>query len=72
MNNGLTQDKRQDLRLREALPVRLRFFDGKEGVLNVYLDHVEVSKPYEMLSFSNTAELMKFITPEFRKNKSDC
>lgn len=38
MNNSLTQDKRQDLRLREALPVRLRFFDGKE---DVYAAHTQ-------------------------------
>mgnify|MGYP003393026439 CR=1 FL=1 len=44
----------------------VRFFEGEEGVLNVYRDHVETKKKYEMLSFSNTADLMNFITPEFR------
>jgi len=44
----------------------VRFFEGEEGVLNVYRDHVNVTKPYEMLSFSNTSDLMEFITPKFR------
>ena len=46
----------------------VRFFEGKEGVLNVYRDHIEGSKSYEMLSFSNTSYLMEFITEEFRNN----
>ncbi len=46
----------------------VRFFEGKEGILNVYRDHVEASKSYEMLSFSNTSDLMKFLSEEFRDN----
>jgi DNA-binding Lrp family transcriptional regulator len=34
MTEFLTQDKRQDLRLQETLPVRLRFLDGKEEFLD--------------------------------------
>lgn len=44
----------------------VRFFDGEEGVLRVYEDHVNIEKPYEMLAWSNTSDLMKFLTEEFR------
>lgn len=44
----------------------VRFFEGQEGVLRVYEDHVNVEKPYEMLAWSNTSDLMKFLTEEFR------
>jgi len=78
VNSQMTIAKRQIESLEHVLPVLeglynaspnkpvVRFFEGEEGVLNVYRNHVEVEKPYEMLSFSNTADLMKFITPEFR------
>ncbi len=45
----------------------VRFFEGEEGVLKVYEDHVASDTPYEMLAFSNTSDLMRFLTPEFRE-----
>lgn len=80
VSSQMTVAKRQIESLEQVLPVLeglfnaspnkpvVRFFEGEEGVLKVYRDHVEISKPYEMLSFSNTADLMKFLTPEFRDN----
>lgn len=80
VSSQMTVAKRQIESLEQVLPVLeglfnaspnkpiVRFFEGEEGVLNVYQDHVEVDKKYEMLSFSHTADLMKFITPEFRDN----
>jgi sugar-specific transcriptional regulator TrmB len=44
----------------------VRFFEGREGVLRVYEDHVSAKKPYEMLAWSNTSDLMEFLTEEFR------
>lgn len=44
----------------------VRFFEGKEGVLRVYEDHILQKRPYEMLSFSNTADLIKFLPEGFR------
>lgn len=44
----------------------VRFFEGQEGILRVYEDHVNIDKPYEMLAFTNTADLMKFIPDSFR------
>jgi len=46
----------------------VRFFEGQEGVLRVYEDHVNIDIPYEMLSWSNTSDLMKFLTEEFRNH----
>jgi sugar-specific transcriptional regulator TrmB len=51
----------------------IRFFEGQEGVLQVYRDHVVDNDKYEMLAFSNTADLMQFLSKDFRneyiKNK---
>ncbi len=46
----------------------VRFFEGEEGVLRVYADHVSVDNKYEMLAFSNTSDLMQFITEDFRND----
>jgi sugar-specific transcriptional regulator TrmB len=44
----------------------VRFFEGREGVLKVYEDHVAPQAPYEMVAFSNTADLLKFLPEAFR------
>lgn len=44
----------------------VRFFEGVEGVLRVYEDHVTDKTPYEMLAFSNTADLMQLLSEDFR------
>ncbi|MDP2587768.1 MAG: helix-turn-helix domain-containing protein [bacterium] len=43
----------------------VRFFEGRDGVLQVYSDHVAGKKAYEMLAWSNTAELVKFLPEKF-------
>ncbi|MFO0702531.1 MAG: helix-turn-helix domain-containing protein [Candidatus Andersenbacteria bacterium] len=43
----------------------VRFFEGKEGVLKVFEDHVSGKGPYEMLAFANTADLLKFLPEKF-------
>ena len=45
----------------------VRFFEGKEGVLQIYEDHVSVKEAYEMLAWSNTADLLKFLPEDFIK-----
>ncbi len=45
----------------------VRFFEGKEGVLQVYQDHVSGKASYEMLAWSNTADLIKFLPENFIK-----
>lgn len=44
---------------------RVRFFEGVEGVLAIYEEHVSEAEPYEMLSYSNVEELMKILPPKF-------
>lgn len=46
----------------------VRFYEGEDGVLTVYKDHVDVHKKYEMLAFSNAADLMQFLTGDFRND----
>jgi len=46
---------------------RVRFFEGVEGILEIYRDHIDVKAPYEMLAFSNVAEVIKFLPPKFRE-----
>ena len=46
---------------------RVRFFEGLEGVLAVYEDHINETEPYEMLGYSNVEELMKILPTAFTK-----
>lgn len=46
---------------------RVRFFEGLEEVLVVYEEHIKQQTPYEMLSYSNVEELIKFLPPAFVK-----
>ena len=38
---------------------RVRYFEGLDGILAIYREHVGASEPYEMLSYSNVEELLK-------------
>lgn len=40
---------------------RVSYFEGTDGVLEIYEDHVSIQKRYEMLGFVNVAELMRFL-----------
>ncbi|MCR4285651.1 MAG: helix-turn-helix domain-containing protein [Candidatus Kaiserbacteria bacterium] len=46
----------------------IRFFNGKEGILTIYEDHVSGESKYEMLAFSNTADLLPLVDGEFKQN----
>jgi hypothetical protein len=37
------------------------FYKGKEQVIEAYLRHVQVGKPYKMTAFANTQSLKKFL-----------
>lgn len=43
----------------------VKFFEGIEGVISIYEDHIAVDKKYEMLSFANTAEVINFLPKKF-------
>jgi HTH-type transcriptional regulator, sugar sensing transcriptional regulator len=43
----------------------VKYFEGVDGIVSIYEDHVLVDKKYEMLAFSNTSEVINFLTPTF-------
>lgn len=45
----------------------VKFFEGTEGVISIYDDHVSLSNKYEMLAFSNTSEVIKFLPSKIFK-----
>lgn len=47
---------------------QVRFFEGKEGVLSVYEDHVNEDEKYEMVSFSNVEKLIPQLPKTFVSN----
>ncbi len=44
---------------------RVTYYEGAEGLLAIYTDHISVNRPYEMLAFANAAELRQFLPPKF-------
>ncbi len=48
-----------------ANKARVRYFEGVDGVLTVFEDHIGEDKPYEMLGISNATHLEKFLPKEF-------
>lgn len=44
---------------------KITYFEGKEGLLAVYEDHVRVEEPYEMVAWANTAHLGDFFPEDF-------
>lgn len=43
----------------------VRFFEGIDGILAIYGEHITVAHPYEMLSYSNVEELLKRLPKTF-------
>ncbi len=44
---------------------KVRYFDGAEGMIEIYKDMLEVEKKYEMLAFSNAAQLEQVFPAKF-------
>lgn len=44
---------------------RVRFFEGLDGVLAVYEEHISEKSPYEMVAYSNVEKLMERIPERF-------
>lgn len=40
---------------------KVSYFEGSDGVMGIYEDHILTQKKYEMLGFVNIAELMQFL-----------
>ena len=46
----------------------VRFFEGVDGVKDVYMDHISVDESYEMLGISNTEKLTNFLSKKFLRD----
>lgn len=70
---ALTQAQEKQQKLQEFLPIleglyagatnkpKVSYFEGTDGVMEIYADHTSIEKKYEMLGFVNVAELMQFL-----------
>jgi len=47
---------------------KITYYEGVEGVISIYEDHLVVNKPYEMLAWADTSELREFLPPVFFDN----
>jgi hypothetical protein len=44
---------------------KITYFEGIEGVLDIYATHINVSKPYEMLAWANVREVEELLPQNF-------
>lgn len=47
---------------------RVRFYQGIEGIKDIYLDQIAKKEPYEMLGMSNVAELQDILSKKFLRD----
>jgi len=47
---------------------KVTYYQGIEGMLDLYSDHIDVERSYEMLAWANARELQKFLPPKFFDN----
>ncbi len=47
---------------------KIRYFEGVEGVMEVYRDHVQQRRAYEMAAFGNAAEVQNFFSKRFLRS----
>jgi sugar-specific transcriptional regulator TrmB len=47
---------------------KVRFFEGEQGIIDVYADHITVEKKYEMLGISNVGKLQDVLPKKFLKS----
>ncbi len=52
---------------------RMRYFEGQDAVLSIYEDHIQKTKPYEMLAIANSNDVLSYLPEKFyarfRKSK---
>ncbi|MEK7530346.1 MAG: helix-turn-helix domain-containing protein [Patescibacteria group bacterium] len=48
-----------------GLRPRMRYFEGHDAVLSIYEDHIQKTKPYEMLAIANSGDVMSFLPEKF-------
>ncbi len=44
---------------------RVSYFEGQESVMQIYADHLNVTKPYEMVAWANTTYLKDLLKSDF-------
>lgn len=47
---------------------RITYFEGIDGVLEIYATHINVKKPYEMLAWANVREVEELLPQDFFRN----
>jgi HTH-type transcriptional regulator, sugar sensing transcriptional regulator len=47
---------------------KITYYEGLEGIFDLYRDHINVAKPYEMLAWSNAEMLRQTFPPAFFDN----
>lgn len=73
---SIVRAQEQQQKFQEALPdleglyagvtnkPKISYFEGINGVMEIYEDHISSKKKYEMVGFVNVAELMRFLPPK--------
>lgn len=44
---------------------RMRYFEGQDAVLSIYEDHIQKTKPYEMLAIANSNDVLSYLPEKF-------
>lgn len=44
---------------------RMRYFEGHDAVLTIYEDHIQKTKPYEMLAIANSSDVLTYLPEKF-------
>jgi len=47
---------------------KIKYFEGVDGLINAYSDHIAENEPYEMLGFANVDRLREFLPKKFFDN----
>jgi sugar-specific transcriptional regulator TrmB len=59
----------------KGLRPRMRYFEGHDAVLSIYEDHLQKTKPYEMLAIANSSDVLTYLPEKFyarfRKTKAE-
>lgn len=49
----------------KGLRPRMRYFEGHDAVLTIYEDHIQKTKPYEMLAIANSSDVLTYLPEKF-------
>lgn len=66
----ITPDIEELLRM-SSYTSQVKFFEGKEGIKHIFMDHIAQEHAYEMLGFSNVKNITTFLGASFIKKYID-